>query len=383
MSEKPRKKKKKTAIAVILMLYAVLLAAVCYFVFYRPDTGGVDTFVEYSTDEFGNTVSITHDFEQRDGAYNFLILGEDREAALTDVCMLVHLDTGSGKVNILQLPRDTYVRGVDGVNNRSNKLNEVFADHKGSRIRAGESAEDAYKGALDDVTDLLEKNLCIRINFSLIMDLDGFCAIVDAVGGVEMDLPNALVYPDPEQGLYINLPAGKQILDGKAAEQFVRFRHDYLQGDLGRVNAQKLFLAAFFAKLKSCSLSALPDIAEAVFENVTTDLSLSDTVFFAKKLISADLSGMTMQTLPGQVANTGISHYIMNRAAALQVLNSSFNVYDKAVTDGIFDAAVMFGDPANTYISSFYYADANALYDGNVYTGDGAANGEINIPMKK
>lgn len=381
--KKKRPRRHRIAIALLLVLYAVILGAVAYFTLYRPDTGGVDTFVEYETDENGNRVEITHEYAQRDGVYNFLILGEDREASLTDVCMLVNFDTVSGKIAILQLPRDTYVRSVDGVRNSSGKINELFADHRNARIRNGESAGDAYKGALADVTELLEKGLCIRINFSVIMDLDGFRGIVDAVGGVELDVPSDLVYSDPEQGLYINIPKGHQILDGEEAEQFIRFRDSFLQGDLGRVNAQKVFISAFFSKLKSCGVSEAARIADEVFENVTTDLTLSDTVFFAKKVISADLSNITMQTLPGQVAGTKASHYIMNLAAALKVINGSFNVYDKAVTDGIFDSAGMFNDPESAYISSLYYAHESELYDKNIYTGDGVANDGIDIPLKK
>lgn len=373
----------KVTIAVILIIYGAILTAVTYFMLYRPDTGGVDTFVEYATDEYGNIIEITHEYTQRDGVYNFLILGEDREASLTDVCMLLNFNTESGKIGLLQLPRDTFVRSVDGVNNNSGKINELFADHYGARVRNGESAGAAYKGALDDVTELLEKSLCIRINFSIIMDLDGFRGIVDAVGGVEMNIPSPLVYDDPEQGLYINIPAGYQTLDGETSEHFIRFRDDYIQGDLGRVNAQKMFISAFFTKLKSCGLSEAVKIAGEVFDNVTTDLSLDDTVFFAKKLISADLSDITMQTLPGQVVSTRASHYVMNRNAAIRVLNDSFNVYESDIADAIFDTSGMFNDPVSDYISAMYYADESSLYDKNVYTGDGVANEGINIPLKK
>lgn len=382
-----RKKKRplrhKIIIAAVLIIYALILGAVTYLMLYRPDTGGVDTYIEYATDENGNMIETVHEFTQRDGIYNFLILGEDREAGLTDVCMILNFDTASGKIGVLQLPRDTYVRSVDGVNITSGKINELFADHYRSRQRSGESEDKAYRGALDDVTGLLEKSLCIRINFSVIMDLDGFRGIVDAIGGVEMNITSPMVYDDPAQGLYINIPVGYQTLDGEAAEHFIRFRHDYIQGDLGRVNAQKMFLSAFFTKLKSCGVSQAADIAGEVFKNVTTDLTLSDTVFFAKKAVSANLSDITMQTLPGQVAQTSASHYVMNRAAALKAVNRILNVYENEITSGIFDSVGMFNSPGDEYISSLYYSDEDSLYDGNVYTGDGVADNGIDIPLKK
>lgn len=374
--------KYKVTIAAILVLYTALLSAVTYFMLYKPNTGGRDVFYEYETDEFGNTIEKKYEYTQIDGTYNFLVLGMDKEASLTDVCMLVNFDTRSGKISLMQLPRDTYVSSVDGVNNNTGKLNELFADHRYSRMRNGESDEDSYKGALDDVTELLEKSLCIRINFSVIMDLEGFRGIVDAVGGVEMTLPNALYYSDPEQGLYINLPAGYQVLNGEQAEQFVRFRSDYNQGDLGRVNAQKMFISAFFTRLKSCGVSNAADIAEEVFDNVTCDLSVGDVVFFAKKLMSADLSNITMQTLPGLVSASG-TYYVMNRAATLSVINERFNVYDSEVKDGIFDSSMMFVRTDSSDITDCYYAASSNVYDGNIYSGDSVAEDGIDIPFKK
>lgn len=214
------------------------------------------------------------------------------------------------------------------------------------------------------------------------MDLEGFRGIVDAVGGVEMELPNALYYSDPEQGLYINLPAGHQTLNGEQAEQFVRFREDYNQGDLGRVNAQKMFISAFFAKLKSCGVANAASIAEKVFDNVTCDLELGDVVFFAKKLMAADLSGITMRTLPGQVTVSG-NYYVMNRAATLATINESFNVYDSAVGDGIFDSSRMFASADSSDIMACYNAAPTDLYDGNVYSGDSVAQDGINIPFAR
>lgn len=373
-------RKYKITVSVILILYAALLSTVTYFMLYRPDTGGKDRFVGYETDENGNTVEKEYEYTQLDGVYNFLVLGMDKEASLTDVCMIVNFNTQSGRIAMLQLPRDTYVRSVDGVNVNTGKINELFADHMYSRMRNGENEDKAYKGALDDMTELLEQSLCVRINFSVIMDLEGFRGIVDAVGGVEMTLPTALYYSDPDQGLYINVPAGHQTLNGEQAEQFVRFRSGYVQGDLGRVNAQKLFLSAFFESLKNCGVSNAATLASEVFDNVTCDLSVGDIVFFAKKLMAADLSGITMQTLPGQVYG---NDYVMNRTAALAAINKSFNVYDSAISDSIFDKQCMFVEPTDHEVSSLYYGDPSDLYDENVYAGSNAAQGDIDIPFTK
>lgn len=89
--------------------------------------------------------------------------------------------------------------------------------------------------------DLLEDGLGIPVDFWAIVDLDGFSGIVDAVGGVEMDLTYDMDYEDPDQDLYIHLKKGVQTLNGDQAEQFVRFRYGYAQGDIGRVDGSESF----------------------------------------------------------------------------------------------------------------------------------------------
>ena len=121
------------------------------------------------------------------------------------------------------------------------------------------------------------------------MNLDGFVNIVDALGGVEMNVPYRLYYPDPAQNLYIDLYPGYQTLTGAEAEQFVRFRHGYLQADIGRQNAQKMFMSAFIQKAKSSlnisNVGTLTTVATEIIDNLTTDITVSDFVYFAKEML--------------------------------------------------------------------------------------------------
>ena len=72
------------------------------------------------------------------------------------------------------------------------------------------------------------------------MDFEGFRDLIDAIGGVEFDVPTRMYYTDPKQNLEIDLYPGKQLLDGKKAEMFMRFRQNndgtgYAEGDIGRM----------------------------------------------------------------------------------------------------------------------------------------------------
>ena len=367
--------------AVILALYVALLSCVTYFVLYKPSAGSPRRFIERVTDENGNEITISHDYETVDGTYNILLLGLDREAMLTDVFMLININNNTGGITVMQLPRDTYVQSVDGVSTGTNKLNELFADHYLSRQRSGEN--DPVKPALLDVTSLIEDSLCIDINYSAIMDLEGFRNIVDILGGVEIDVPAAMTYYDPAQNLNINIPAGHQLLDGAAAEGFVRYRSGYLTADLGRQNAQKIFLVALFNRMKSSlsitNVSMLTELAGEISKNLTTDMSAADIVFFAKSLLSCDLSGINLRTLPG---NTNATHYVMNRTAAISALNQNYNIYDKEITNGIFDRNGMFNSDADPSVYEIYYASPDGIFDSNVYNGSDINSDSIDIPRR-
>ncbi len=370
----------KIIVAVILVVYTILLSSITYFIMYKPHTSSKQ-FTEVVTDEFGNEIIITHDFEPVDGIYNILLLGHDKAAMLTDVFMILNINNNAGSIYVKQIPRDTYVRSVDGVGITTYKINELFIDHYNDSIRKGEKSDKAYKLALESVAGLLEDNLGVCINFSAIMDLTGFRNIVDAIGGVRMHVPADMQYYDPAQDLTINIPAGEQVLNGMMAEGFVRYRSGFLQGDLGRVNSQKLFLLAFFNQLKSSisltNVSMITNLAEEVLTNLETDIGVSDAVFFGRSALSLDMSNIVMLMLPGQ---TNATHYVMNREASLAIINKYFNVYDKSLTDGIFDTKGMFTNPDDASVYELYYADAENVFDDNIYTGDDINNGDIYIP---
>ena len=371
--EPPKRKKtkrkasagQKVLFAVIVILYTALLSVITYFLLYKPSTGGVrrDYIVE-------NGVTTVVERDPVEGSYNVLILGMDRAAGLTDVCMLVNVNNNTKSVSVMQIPRDTFVSG----DLYTNKFNELLS----SRLDGWN--DDDYLDAALEVSEVLDEALCVKIHHTVFMDLDGFRGIVDAVGGVEINVPEHLVYNAPDQNLYIDIPAGYQKLNGEEAEKFVRFRDKYLQGDLGRVNAQKLFLTALFDKVKSSiSLSVVDDLADEISKNVETDMSTSDIVFYAKCLLNCDISGMNMLTLPGNMDDS-MQNYVLNKEGTINAINRYFNTYDTQVVDGMFDRGLLFDDPESFGIDSVYRSSADNVYDSNVYNGQSAGS-EIVIPF--
>ncbi len=375
----PSARKKKNGKKVVLILLAVILTvlivafsvlAYTYF-FHEPntgvnepppfDTGGLnnpgkkDPTEESETLEPGaehippETVPETTPDQlprSQQKIYNFLFVGQDRIALNTDVIMLISFNTTTNKINIIQMPRDTYIR----TSVYSGKLNGLYAQYY---LTNGRKTTDALR----KVADTLEKSLCIKIHNVGHINLNGVIAVVDAIGGVDVNIPVAYTYYDEATKQKETVPAGLQHLNGVKAEHFIRMRSKYLQADIGRIDAQKIFVSAFIKKLKSnFNVSTIVNFVDIAFKNVTTDIGLADAVFYAKQLLEVDLNQINMMSMVGQGASgSGLSYWIMVRKNMCEMINTYFNIYDFEITDAIFDPNRIFTNTTN-------YSHFNSIY---------------------
>ena len=318
----------------------------------------------------------TSEWKAIDGIYNVLVVGMDKQANLADVTMLVNINTVDSSITVMQIPRDTLI--TTGV--ATDKINAQYASLVGSWYHQG--YDNCYMRALSDYARILEQSLCVKIHYTVLVDLEGFPAIVNSVGPIRVFVPGPMFYEDPAQGLSIAIGEGWQELDGYAAEGFVRFRSDYVQGDLGRVNAQKIFMTALYQKvvslLKNMDIGRINDLAQVVKANVTTDMSISDLVFFARSFLNIGMENVTMMTIPGNMEEWNV-HYVINRAATLQIINKHFNIYEKAIDDNIFDRYWTFCYNYDRYLN-VYYAPVTSAYTSE-YTADEVAEDSIAIPF--
>lgn len=397
------KKSQIVMIVSIFTVYALVLAVAAWMIFYKPAqptveelpfditpvqstqgsdpnspplTSGSDTTEPTVTDPSNEKNEGSEKYVIKDGTYNILVIGHDDAALLADVTMLVNVDTAESSVTVMQIPRDTFI----SLDIATNKVNAAFNTFY-NECYSG-SYDKTVPLAIKELEQMYEKSLCINIHHTAVLSLAGFRNIVDVMDGVGVYIPEAMYYADPEQGLYIDIPAGYQWLNGAQAESFVRFRSGYLQGDLGRVSAQKIFLTALFDRAKSIvkdvNVSALTDIATEISKYLTTDMSVSDMMFYAKAFLNIDMEHIKLLTIPGNMEVSG-NYYVLNRAATLSVINQYFNIYEREISDSIFDRNGVFNLYNDPWISDVYYADPSYLYDGNIYTGDSIEE-ELYIP---
>lgn len=366
------KSKRTTVLCITILLFVSMIAVIgimcSYLLTYTPEGPNVpkDTVIHY--DEDNNPIVFN---PKEDANFNFLVLGHDRIATLTDVIMLVNYNVTKGTVSIMQFPRDTYVDyGV-----ATSKINASYATYFNQARDRGSSKPEL--DALREFADVLEKALCTKISYCAIMNLNGFVNIVDILGGVELEVPARMFYEDPNQNLYINLYPGYQTLNGSQAEQFVRFRYGYVNGDMGRQDAQKIFMSAFMKKVQSSlTVSKLTGIAETVLDNLYTDITVSDFVYFGKSFVGMDMSNITMITVPTSPAG---NHVVVSKPLLIDIMNEHFNVYDNKITDNIFDKDKIF---VNNYDQSYincYYSE-QSTYGGNEYSAGDVNDSSISIP---
>ncbi len=271
---------------------------------------------------------------RKENVYNVLVVGRDAAGSNTDVIMVCSYDVPSGSMAVMQIPRDTYV--PDPINEgKTKRINAIYALAYNQAGQKGIASNRRQGYALEYLESVVESTFGIELDRYVYVDLKAFRQIVDIIGGVTVEVPADLDYDDPEQNLHIHIKKGTQRLNGAQAEGFVRYRKGYLEGDLGRLDAQKLFLSALMDQLLSAkNITKIPQLMSSAYEYMITDLSLSDVTYLASTVGGLDLSKIYMLTAPGEAFTTegGAWYYSLYAEESLQAVNRYLNCYTTDIT---------------------------------------------------
>lgn len=217
----------------------------------------------------------------QEGKVNILLLGVDKrveDVNRSDTIMVVTVDVKTKETSLLSVPRDTWVK-IPG--RKWDKINHAHM-YGGQKL----------------VQQTVEELLGIPIDYYVSVDFSGFTRLVNAFGGVDLEVDERMYYTDPYDDLVIDLQPGMQHLNGDAAIQYVRYRNG--DGDIGRIARQQKFLKAMLDEVTSPSiLIKLPGIVKEARSMVETDLSLNDMAGLAKLLKEAKEQGVKTDILPG------------------------------------------------------------------------------------
>ncbi len=209
---------------------------------------------------------------------------ENSFKGLTDTMLLVRFDPQNKKLSVLSIPRDTrtYVEGRGEV-----KINE--ANYHGGPASSAKSVSGLLGG--------------VGIDRYVTVNIHGIKSLVDALGGITINVPKDMKYVDQSQHLYIDLKAGKQHLNGEQIVQYLLYRHDNL-GDIGRVQRQQSLMRAFVEQEVNVGLlSRLPKILSVIQSHIDTNLSIEELVALAGFATQTQRSDVQMLMVPGQFSD--------------------------------------------------------------------------------
>ena len=287
----------KGLIAAAAVLAVALAGVLLQSLFVRPDlnTGKTEPQeTEEPTDpvgeiDWGEGTRPRSDGERKSqDYYTVLILGRDTGGGgNTDTMLLASYDVTNQKATVMSIPRDTMVN----VSWDIKRINSVYN----------------YYGGGDRGIQYLYKEIAQLVGFEpdyqVVVEWDAVGQIVDAMGGVWFDVPRNMNYDDPYQDLHIHQEKGYRLLTGDDAMQVLRYRHDndmrygYPDGDLGRIKTQQGLLKAMIEQLMSLkNITKVNEFIKVFNENVETDLSFQNMLWFAKQAFLGNSSGAKLDT---------------------------------------------------------------------------------------
>lgn len=297
-------KRYKTIILIIILGFVAAAAGAGLRLYLAWHAKSEDIYTALQKDMTEESANYTALKEQ--GKFNILLMGEDdvEGSRRSDTILFITIDIDDKNMRVMSLPRDTR---VEIPRHGTQKLNHAFAF-----------------GGPDLMKATVEKYLGEPILYTVIVDYDSFPEFVDMLGGVEIDVQKKMRYVDRAGKLDINIKPGKQVLNGKTALHFVRFRKDAL-GDIGRIQRQQQFIKALIRKAYDPRvIIKFPELANQAMKIFKTDMSPTLAVQlagFVQNELGRD--NMYFSTLHGEPAMINrLSYWIGDTASAKAFLNA-------------------------------------------------------------
>ena len=226
--------------------------------------------------------------KQSHDPFILLLFGISNREALNDsgradTIMLALIDPVPGRAKLISIPRDAY---VDIPGYRKDKINAAYP-----------------RGGADLLKNTIEQWLDIDIHAYASINFEGFIDLVDLIGGIEVYVPRNMKYDDYADGTSIDLKKGEQVLDGKNALDFVRFRRSNdgrHSSDYERMERQQQALTVLSNKLASIRMiTRVNNIMGILSANVKTSLTVDELDSLLKRFYSIDMQGLETTSLQG------------------------------------------------------------------------------------
>lgn len=329
-ARRKRGRGKKIAIGVIVAVLVVVIGAGTAAGLYLKGINDQLNRGDKSDSEISAIDKVLTGFKNK--AFNqpfyVMLIGTDEtedsqeETHRSDTNIVVRVDPTKNQATMVSIPRDTK---IDITGHGTNKFNAAYAF-------------DGAAGAIREANELLGVDIShyAEVNFGKLKEL------VDAVGGVDVEVPEMVDDPDadgtsahPEWPRVIIEP-GLQHLDGNQALVFARSRN-YVDGDFTRTANQRTLIKAIVDKVLALPVTELPGVIQAAAQCVTTDLTVTDIVSLAQQFKDGDDLAIFSAMVPSTTATIDGVSYVINDAASTKEMM-------KVVEEG--------GDPSGITVSA-------------------------------
>lgn len=313
------KKKKKggwwKALLGTLLAIVLIFAGTAFFILraIAPEAGSIsiseliNTPKEYAGKEY-NILVVGVDRSTEDGS------GEDSQSndGLTDMILYLHFNNETGDVRMLQIPRNILV--TDDASVSANYMINGAAKTQGTNGNNNISA----------LAQLVYDQFGLPVDGYISVRLEALTQMIDTFGGIQVYVPQEMDYNGS------HLDAGYQTMDGDAAEFFLRTRHIYADSDIGRLNMQRYFYAALFARLRSMNVWDIAKLLPVFVSYMETDLNVTDLVSVAVSMLNITSDHIMMCQIPvymGQIyypigSNNDV--VVVDRQGTADLLNNYF-----------------------------------------------------------
>lgn len=245
---------------------------------------------------------------------NVLVIGVAN--GLSDTIMFTSFDMKDDKVDLISIPRDTYFPRKDYKNAAQKKINAVYGS-KGA------------KGSVAAVEDLLNTDIHYYVEF----DYEAVKAVVDAIGGIKVEVPYNMDYDDPVDNLHIHFKKGQIVKNGDEIIKLLRWRKNnkgggYKNGDLGRIEMQQHIVKLGIEKLlKGNIVASFIKLQKPLTKYIKTDMTPNNMMYFAGKVKDVKTENISFHTTPGNTKNMeGLSFFVINKDKLKKEMDLILNI---------------------------------------------------------
>lgn len=286
--EKPKKKRKWLKRLLLIVLIALIAYAGWFWYKTQKNGGGLSGMLA--------TVVGHDEFTKKNlPELQVLLLGVSTdlgEESPTDTIMVASYNPDKQTANLVSVPRDTFIGTNRNTAQPGDKINSVYS----------------YGGAEKSVK-MVNRVTGLELEHYVVIKTNALIELVDAIGGVQFNVPIDMKYDDPTQDLHIDLKAGMQEIDGEKAEQLLRFRHnnngssypdEYGDNDTGRMRTQRDFIMAVMQQtLKVENIFKIGQILDVASKSVETDLNWDMLKDYIPYVVEFSTENLVTDTIPG------------------------------------------------------------------------------------